>query len=147
MDSKGVIFSCCHYYKKNVIFSSYQLGKLIKNVGGNDFLPRKLNLIKKLRDFFNGKINKFTINNVVIFKKLKYINLIRENRNIQFGLKVFKNKTVFFDNRFLILSKFNGILVSNNDHSNILKLPFLFALFFYLHVYIPLFLSYNPLVC
>ena len=38
-------------FKKNVMFSSYQLGKLIKNVGGNDFLPRKLNLIKKLRDF------------------------------------------------------------------------------------------------
>ena len=84
-------------------------------------MPRKLNLIKKLRDFFNGKINKFTINNVVIFKKLNCINLIRENRNIQFGLEVLKNKTLFFDNRFLILSKFNGILVSNNDPSNILN--------------------------
>ena len=59
-------------FKKNDIFSSYQLGKLIKNVGGNDFLPRKLNLIKKIRDFCNGKLNKFTINNVVIFKKLKH---------------------------------------------------------------------------
>ena len=108
-------------FKKNDIFSSYQLGKLIKNVGGNDFLPRKLNLVKKLRDFFNGKMNKFTINNVVIFKKLKCINLIRENRNIQFGLEVFKNKILFFDNRFLILSKFNGILVPNNDHLNLLK--------------------------
>jgi len=106
-------------FKKNVMYSSYQLGKLIKNVGGNDFLPRKLNLIKKLRDFFNGKTNKFTINNVVIFKKLKSINLIRENRNIQFELEVFKNKILFFDNRFLILSKFNGLLVSNNDHSKI----------------------------
>ena len=26
---------------------------------------------------------------------------------------------MFFDNRFVILSKFNGILVFNNDHSNI----------------------------
>ena len=108
-------------FKKNDLFSSYQLGKLIKNVGGNDFLPRKLKLIKKLRDFFNGKINKFTINNVIIFKKSKCINLIRENRNIQFGLEVYKNKTLFFDNRFLILSKFNGILVSKNDYSNILN--------------------------
>ena len=41
--------------EKNEIFGSYQLGKLIKNVGGNDFLPRKINLIQKLRDFFNGK--------------------------------------------------------------------------------------------
>ena len=41
------------------------------------------------------KLNKFTINNVVIFKKLKCINLIRENRNIQFGLEVFKNKIFF----------------------------------------------------
>ncbi len=104
-------------FKKHDIFSSYQLGKLIKNVGGNDFLPRKFNLIEKLRDFFNGKINKFTINNVVIFKKLKFINLIRENRNIEYGLEIFKNKILFFDNRFVVLSKFNGILVSNNDHS------------------------------
>ena len=58
-------------------------------------MPRKLNLIKKLRDFFDGKINKFTINNVVIFKKLKCINLIRENRNIQYGLEIFKNKIFF----------------------------------------------------
>ena len=106
-------------FKKNDMFCSYQLGKLIKNVGGNDFLPRKLNLIKKLRDFFDGKINKFTMNNVIIFKKLKCINLIRENRNIQFELEVFKNKILFFDNRFLILSKFNGVLVSNKAHSNI----------------------------
>ena len=28
---------------------------------------------------------------------------------------------MFFDNRFVILSKFNGILVSNEDHSNILN--------------------------
>ena len=59
-------------------------------------MPRKLNLIQKLRDFFNGKLNKFTINNVVIFKKLKCINLIRENRNIQYGLEVFKNKILVF---------------------------------------------------
>ena len=108
-------------FKKNHMFSSYQLGKLIKNVGGNNFLPRKLNLIKKLKEFFNGKINKFTINNVIIFKNLKCINLIRENRNIQHGLEIFKNKTLFFDNRFVILSNFNGILVLNADHSNILN--------------------------
>ena len=47
--------------------------------------------------------------------------MIRENRNIQFELEVFKNKILFFDNRFLILSKFNGILVSNKDGSNILN--------------------------
>ena len=108
-------------FKKNEVFSSYQLGKLIKNVGGNDFLPRKLNLVKKLRDLFNGNLNKFTINNVVIIKKLKSINLIRENRNIEYGLKIFKNKISFFDNRFVVLSKFNGVLVSRNNHSNFLN--------------------------
>ena len=105
-------------FKKNNLFSSYQLGKLIKNVGGNDFLPRKLNLIKKLRDLFDGNLNKFTINNVIIFKKLKFINLIRENRNIQSRLKIIKNKILFFDNRFVILSKFNGVLDFNNSNSN-----------------------------
>ena len=108
-------------FKKNNVFSSHVFGKLIKNVGGNDFLPRKLKLIKNLSDFFNNKFNKFTVNNVVIFKKLKCINLVRENRNIQYGLEVFKNKIFFFDNRFVILSKFDGILVSNNDSSNILN--------------------------
>ena len=108
-------------FKKNDVFSSHVFGKLIKNVGGNDFLPRKIKLIKNLSDFFNNKFNKFTVNNVVIFKKLKCINLIRENRNIQYGLEVFKNKIFFFDNRFVILSKFDGILVANNDSSNILN--------------------------
>ena len=108
-------------FKKSDFFCSYQLGKLIQNVGGNDFQPRKLNLVKKLRDLFSGKLNKFTINNVLIIKKLKSINLIRENRNIEYGLKIFKNKISYFDNRFLILSKFNGILVSRKDHSNLLN--------------------------
>ena len=106
-------------FKKNEVFGSYIFGKLIKNVGGNDFLPRKLKLIKKLNDFFNGKFNKFTINNVVIFKKLNCISLVRENRNIQYGLEIIKDKIFCFDNRFLILSNFNGTLVSNNNYSNI----------------------------
>ena len=105
-------------FKKNNMFSSYILGKLIKNVGGNDFLPRKLKLIKNLKDFFNGKFNRFTMNNVVIFNKLKCINLIRENRNIKYGLEISKNKIFFFDNRFVILSNFDGILVSNDDNLN-----------------------------
>ena len=105
-------------FKKNNGFSSYQLGKLIKNVGGNDFLPRKLKLVEKLRDFFNGKFNKFTVNNVVVFKKLNCINLIRENRNIRYEIEIFKNKIFFFDNRFIVLSKFNGILIPNTNHSN-----------------------------
>ena len=108
-------------FKKNELFSSYIFGKLIKNVGGNDFSPRKIKLIKNLRDFFYGKLNKFTINNVVIFKKLNCINLIRENRNIRFGLEIKKNKICCFDNRFLILSRFSGTLVFNDDHSNILN--------------------------
>jgi len=106
-------------YKKNEVFGSYIFGKLIKNVGGNDFLPRKLKLIKKLNDFFNGKLNKFTINNVLICKKSNCISLVRENRNIQYGLEIIKDKIFFFDNRFLILSNFNGTLVPNNNYSNI----------------------------
>ena len=97
------------------------MGKLIKNVGGNQFLPRKLKLIKNLRDLFNGEFKKFTINNVVIFKKLQCINLIRENRNIQYGLEILKNKILFFDNRFIILSNYDGIIVSNNECSNFIN--------------------------
>ena len=108
-------------FKKNNLLGSYILGKFIKNVGGNEFSPRKLKLIKILQDFFNGEFKKFTISNVVIFKKLLCINLIRENRNIHYGLEILKNKIHFFDNRFIILSKFNGVLVSSNDHSNILN--------------------------
>ena len=108
-------------FKKNELFSSHLLGKLIKNVGGNYFSPRKLKLTNNLRDFFNGKLSKFTINNVVVFKKINSINLIRENRNIQYGLKITNNKIFFFDNRFVILSNFNGTLVSNNDYSNVIN--------------------------
>ena len=108
-------------FKKSELFSSYIFGKLIKNVGGNDFSPKKIKLIKNLRDFFIGKLNKFTINNVVIFKKLNCINLIMENRNIRYGLEIEKNKIFFFDNRFLILSNFSGTLVSNYYQSNIIN--------------------------
>ncbi len=105
-------------FKKNEMFCSLLLGKLIKNVGGNEFSPRKLKLIKNLRNLFKGKFNKFTINNVIISKKLKFINLIRENRNIEYGLEILKNKILFFDNRFVSLSNHDGILVSNKDNSN-----------------------------
>ncbi len=108
-------------FKKNHLFCCYVFGKLIKNVGGNIFLPRRLKLIKKLSDFFSGKLKKFTFNNVIIFKKSKFINIIRENRNIEFGLKIIKNKISFFDNRFVILSNFNGILVSNDNHLNFIN--------------------------
>ena len=108
-------------FKKNDLFGSYIFGKLIKNVGGNEFLPRKSKLIKNLRDFFNDEFKKFTVSNVVIFKKLQFINLIRENRNINYGFKIQKNKILFFDNRFIILSKYKGILVSNKDHSNFIN--------------------------
>ena len=43
-------------FKKNELFSSYIFGKLIKNVGGNDFSPRKLKLINNLRNFFVQKL-------------------------------------------------------------------------------------------
>ena len=108
-------------FKKNELFSSYIFGKLIKNVGGNDFSPRKLKLINNLRNFFNGKFNKFTTNNVLIWKKLNSINLIRENRNIKYGLEIKKNKFFFFDNRFLVLSNFNGNLISNDYNSNFIN--------------------------
>ena len=128
-------------FKKNEVFSSYMFGKLIKNIGGNDFFPRKLKLIKKLSDFFNGKLNKFTINNVLIFKKLNFIYLLRENRNIQYGLEIIKDKIFFFDNRFLILSNFNGILVSNNNYSNITNdfsdNEFMFKIYKYINCTIP----------
>ena len=84
-------------------------------------MPRKLNLIKKLRDFFYGNLNRFTINNVMIFKKNNCINLIREARNIKYGLEILKNKLFFFDNRFVILSKFDGILINDNDDTNFLS--------------------------
>ena len=108
-------------FKKSDLFCCYIFGKLIKNVGGNNFLPRKLKLIKKLSDLFSGKLKKFTLNNVIIFKKSKSINMIRENRNIEFGLKIIKNKISFFDNRFVILSNLNGMLVTNNDHLNFIN--------------------------
>lgn len=108
-------------FEKNNVFGSLLFGKLIRNVGGTDFLPRKLNLIKKLRDFFYGNLNRFTINNVMIFKKNNCINLIREARNIKYGLEILKNKLFFFDNRFVILSKFDGILINDNDDTNFLS--------------------------
>ena len=73
------------------MFENEELNKFLKIYELNADLER----FKKLRNFFHGKMNKFTINNVVIFKKLKCINLIRENRNIQFELEVFKNKILF----------------------------------------------------
>ena len=78
-----------------------------------------LNLISNLIGIFKGELNKFTINNVVISKKSKCLNLIRENRNIKFEKTIFKNKIDFFDNRFVILSKFDGSLVQNKENSSV----------------------------
>ena len=36
----------------------------------------------------------------------------------KYEIEIFKNKIFFFDNRFIVLSKFNGILIPNTNHSN-----------------------------
>ena len=98
-------------FEKNQEFCAYFFGKLIKNVSGNIYSPRKINLIIKLNQIFKNKIQKFTISNVIIFKKMNRLNVIRENRNIDESIIISKGNINFFDNRFLVLSKYDGKLI------------------------------------
>ena len=98
-------------FEKNQEFCAYFIGKLIKNVSGNIYSPRKIKLIIKLNQIFKNKIQKFTISNAIIFKKMNRLNVIRENRNIDENIIISKANINFFDDRFLVLSKYDGKLI------------------------------------
>ena len=98
-------------FEKNQEFCAYFIGKLIKNVSGNIYSPRKIKLIIKLNQIFKNKIQKFTISNAIIFKKMNRLNVIRENRNIDENIVISKANINFFDDRFLVLSKYDGKLI------------------------------------
>jgi hypothetical protein len=54
---------------------------------------------------------------VNIYLKKKYLFFIRENRNIDFDIKIIENKYYIFDGRFLLTSKYSGNLIKSNIKS------------------------------
>lgn len=110
-------------FKKNQEFSSILVGKFIKNVGGRDFFPRKKKLVQNLKNIFANVIKKFTTGNVIIYVKDNMLNFVRENRNMPTLKRLKKNTVNFFDNRFIIYSKFNGkIFFSPIETLNVVNL-------------------------
>ena len=94
-------------------FCSLLIGKLINNVGGNTFIPKQKKILIKLSFLFKKKINKFTLGNVILFTKLGKLNMIKEERNLDINNPVKKNKFQYFDNRFILLSKFDGHILNS----------------------------------
>ena len=89
-------------------FCSLLLGKLIKNVGGNRFMPKQKKILIKLRSLFKENLNKFTLGNVILYVKFDKLYLIKEERNLFINNYVKKDKFQYFDNRFILFSKMDG---------------------------------------
>ena len=64
---------------------------------------------------FAEKFKKKSLGNVNISLNQGYLFFIRENRNLNFGLKIQQNKYYIFDGRFLVKSSLAGKLVKCND--------------------------------
>lgn len=99
-------------FEKSELFAIKIIGKILQTVGGKEYPPKRkktLNLISSIvyRDFKNQNLG-----NVIISLNNNYLFFIREQRNINFEMKVKKNKKYIFDGRFLVISKRSGNLVN-----------------------------------
>ena len=100
------------FYNISPKFCSLLIGKLINNVGGKTFLPKQKKILIKLSSLFKEKMNKFTLGNVILYVKFGKLNMIKEARNLSINNHVKKDIFQYFDNRFIILSKFDGYILN-----------------------------------
>ena len=101
-------------FEKSLLFAVRIVGKIIQTVGGNEYAPKRKNTLYLINNLYTKKIKKKSLGNVNIFRNQGYIFFIRENRNLNFGLNIKKNKYCIFDGRFLVRSSLAGKLVKCN---------------------------------
>ncbi len=90
--------------------------KVVQNVGGKTFAPKREQLKKKIDLLINNILKKITIANVLIYQKSKKIIFLRENRNLFLKQKIKKKHLYIFDGRFAVKSRFDGKLLSSYDY-------------------------------
>ena len=102
-------------FEKSFLFALRIVGKIIQTVGGNEYAPKRKKTSDLISFLFAEKFKKKSLGNVNIFLNQGYLFFIRENRNLNFGLKIQQNKHYIFDGRFLIISSLAGKLVRCNN--------------------------------
>ena len=104
-------------FEKSFLFTLRIVGKIIQTVGGNDYAPKRKKTSHIISNLFTKNFKKKSLGNVNVSICQGYIFFIRENRNLNFGLKIQQNKYYIFDGRFLVKSSISGKLVkcNNND--------------------------------
>ena len=103
-------------FEKSFLFAVRIVGKIIQTVGGNDYVPKRKKTSHLISSLFTKNFKKKSLGNVNVSICQGYIFFIRENRNLNFGLKIQQNKYYIFDGRFLVKSSISGKLVKcNND--------------------------------
>ncbi|MDC0093212.1 tRNA lysidine(34) synthetase TilS [Alphaproteobacteria bacterium] len=103
-----------YIYESSSLFSINILGKIIKTIGGKEFSPKRKKTLNCLKFIFSFSFKNTNLGNVNISLKNNYLFFIRENRNINFKIKIIKNKKYIFDGRFLLTSKYSGNLINPN---------------------------------
>ena len=114
-------------FEKSFLFAVRIVGKIIQTVGGNDYAPKRKKTSHLISSLFTKNFKKKSLGNVNISICQGYIFFIRENRNLNFGLKIQQNKYYIFDGRFLVKSSISGKLVKCNNNDLVLidnKNPF-----------------------
>ena len=103
-------------FEKSFLFAVRIVGKIIQTVGGKDYAPKRKKTSNLIFSLFTKNFKKKSLGNVNVSICQGYIFFIRENRNLNFGLKIQQNKYYIFDGRFLVKSSISGKLVKcNND--------------------------------
>ena len=114
-------------FEKSFLFAVRIVGKIIQTVGGNDYAPKRKKTSHLISSLFTKNFKKKSLGNVNVSICQGYIFFIRENRNLNFGLKIQQNKYYIFDGRFLVKSSISGKLVKCNNNDLVLidnKNPF-----------------------
>lgn len=102
-------------FDKSHLFAISIVGKIIQTVGGNEYAPKRKKTFELISSFFISKFKKKSLGNVSVSLNGGYLFFIRENRNINYEMKIKKNKSYIFDGRFLVLSSIAGKLIKCHD--------------------------------
>ncbi len=98
-------------FEKSLLFTIRIVGKIIQTVGGNEYAPKRKKTYDLIIFLFTKKFKKRSLGNVNISLIQGNLFFIRENRNLNFGFNIQKNKYYIFDGRFLVKSPFAGKLI------------------------------------
>ena len=108
-----------YIFEKSFLFTIRIVGKIIQTVGGNEYAPKRKKTYNLISFMFTKNFKKKSLGNVNIFLSQGNLFFIRENRNLNFGVNIQKNKYYIFDGRFIVKSPLAGKLVkcTNSDLS------------------------------